>query len=69
MFVGVALTIASLICFLGLVKGMDRGHLLNADQWVGGHAWGGGVVAISAAWPVLFGIPGLLRTIFSLYPC
>lgn len=48
--VGMSLTIAPLICFLGLVKGMDRWHLLNADQWVAGLAWGGGVVALCAAW-------------------
>jgi RsiW-degrading membrane proteinase PrsW (M82 family) len=47
---GVALTIAPLLCFLGLIQAMDRWHLLDADQWVAGLAWGGGVVAMSAAW-------------------
>lgn len=47
---GLALTVTPLLCFLGLIKVMDRWHLLDADHWVAGLAWGGGVVAMSAAW-------------------
>lgn len=47
---GIAVASGPLLCFLALIKGMDRWHLIGSDQWVAGLAWGGGVAAVIAGW-------------------